>query len=402
MARLAGVVVLMWSDVARALGLRPGSSTDPPLPDSSVPPESPYPSYADAHAFGPPMGGAAGSSYAGSPSELDEFFGLRNWLVLRAPFTGGETRLPALPKETVQQLRGRLAVLYPASCFGDPSIHVDFRRVANYAVSEAVASGDVDSSGVSAGFLSGDDRVVRGSPSRTARDDRTTVLQYEYSKTPAAPPDEEPHAEKTENTDARGQVVVRAALTGDVKRLPAIPQETIQALRVRLADWYPETFGDLSTHVNFWREAKDAVVDEASPSEEEAVDRADVDSSGVSVVGFLRGDDLVVRGSASGTTVLQYAKTKAPPGVFEGLEKWLKEVGLEKYLTEANTWLHETGADDYTAIFEQLPAFCDALKMKLQNNKALKTLTHSHKWWRPLRRRINEYMVEAGRPERCS
>eukprot|EP00392_Amoebophrya_sp_AT5.2_P014060 g14196.t1 len=167
------------------------------------------------------------------------------------------------------------------------------------------------------------------------------------------------HAQQTENTDARGQVVVRAAdLTGDVKWLPAIPQETMQALRVRLAAAYPETFGDLSTHVDFWREANDndAVVD---------------------------GDDLVVQGSANGTTVLQYAKTKVG-----GLAEWLAldEVKLSKYRDAASTWLHEKGADDYTAIFDQLRPFCDALGLK-----------------RLERRRINKYIETRlpWMPERC-
>eukprot|EP00392_Amoebophrya_sp_AT5.2_P007946 g7965.t1 len=175
MTRLSGVVVLLCNDVARAVGCcRAGSSTDPLFPGSSVPPESPYPSYPDAHAFEPPMDGAAGSSYAGSPLDTE---------------TGTEH-----------------------SC-------------------------------------------------------------------------------------------------------------------------------------------------------------------------------------ANVTTVLLYQKTKAPPGVFEGLEEWLsavfegpgQEVRLEKYLTAANTWLHERGADDYTAIFEHVFDFCVALKMKLCE-----------------RNRINKYMVAAGRPERCS
>eukprot|EP00392_Amoebophrya_sp_AT5.2_P003905 g3910.t1 len=352
MTRLSGLVVLLCNDVARAAGL-PGSSTD-----SRGSHETPYPSGADA--FELPMDGAAGSpgSYAGLPGDTEtnantpgtststgrlDFLakspemsevplhadletvarertegkrGYPNFLVLRPAFTGGETHvLPTSVKETVQELRGMLAWFYPLSCFGDPSIHVDFRRVANDAASEANASGDVDPSGVSADFLSGDDRVVRGGPYHP------TVLQY--SKTPAAPPDElakhyiagEDAAFRSLREHERGRrhlgeptLVLRvlrvgAPFTGGETRLLAIPEETVQQLRDRLEDLYPTScFGDPNTRVNFRRLANDAA---------SAVARGDMDSSGF--LRWLSPDERVVWGSADRTTVLQYVEHSKTP-----------------------------------------------------------------------------------------
>jgi len=242
--------------------------------------------------------------------------GYPNFLVLRPAFTGGETHvLPTSVKETVQELRGMLAWFYPLSCFGDPSIHVDFRRVANDAASEANASGDVDPSGVSADFLSGDDRVVRGGPYHP------TVLQY--SKTPAAPPDElakhyiagEDAAFRSLREHERGRrhlgeptLVLRvlrvgAPFTGGETRLLAIPEETVQQLRDRLEDLYPTScFGDPNTRVNFRRLANDAA---------SAVARGDMDSSGF--LRWLSPDERVVWGSADRTTVLQYVEHSKTP-----------------------------------------------------------------------------------------
>eukprot|EP00392_Amoebophrya_sp_AT5.2_P014682 g14843.t1 len=57
--------------------------------------------------------------------------------------------------------------------------------------------------------------------------------------------------------------------------------------------------------------------------------------------------------------------------VVEGLEKWLRDLRLEHYLTAANTWCREMGAADYTEIFEEVPAFCQALNMKALERKRI-------------------------------
>ncbi|CAD7961696.1 unnamed protein product [Amoebophrya sp. A120] len=71
--------------------------------------------------------------------------------------------------------------------------------------------------------------------------------------------------------------------------------------------------------------------------------------------------------------------TSMGPVVVDGLEKWLKELRLEHYLTAAQNWCREMGAADYLEILEEAQQFAADLKMKPLEAKRINEYLKQHR-----------------------